>query len=191
MKTVVFDCDDVLVNLREPMACALNQLTGMSHRWQDWTRYDLFGYYDISPRRFVELMTEHSILDGATLDPGAPAVFEALYSRGFAVEVWTARAWYPGALEITLAQLEHLNLSPEQVVLFGLDESKAARAVSRPDVVGFVDDAPHHINALHAGGFQGRAVVMDRPWNQECAGHRAYSLPGVAEYFCAEEKAVA
>lgn len=184
--TVVFDCDDVLVNLRDPMAEMLNQLTGLGLDWRDWRDYNLMSAYGIGLDLFLQAMVESRVLERAELDPLARPTFSRLREAGYRIEVWTARKWYPDAQAVTLGQLKSLGVAADEVRLFGLDESKAEAAISREDVVGFVDDAPHHIDGLAKGGFAGTALLMDRPWNHALPHARCACLEEAGQVFIDE-----
>lgn len=180
---IIFDCDDVLVNLRAPMADALNLATGQRQCWQAWSSYDLPARYGLSLAAFTAIMSEQRVLEQATLEQGAASAISGLREAGFAIEVWTARAWYPNALEITAEQLCTLGVRASHVRLFGIQECKAAAAFLASDIAGFVDDNPHHVSALLAGGYAGRVLAMDRPWNRGLDLPRCFSLVEAAAIF--------
>lgn len=160
--TIAFDCDDVLMNLRRPLGRVIAEETGYTVPWSDWHDYDLAERAGITLTRFAEIMLSRRVLEKATLEIEAAAVFSELRAAGFELQVWTARAWHPQALDITAEQLAPL-VTPDAIRLFDVGECKGTAAVAS-NITALVDDNAAPIHALAGSGVAG--VVMDRPWNR-------------------------
>ncbi|MBO9471038.1 hypothetical protein J7355_13135 [Endozoicomonas sp. G2_2] len=180
--TIALDCDDTLVNLRDPMMAMLNRLSHRQSHWQEWADYHLHRRYRMTPCRLLDLVIEQGVLEQARPEPGAAAAVQALREAGFRIEVWTARRFHPDALKITAETLSPLGIEPDNIRLFRLTESKARRMIQREDVRWLVDDCPRHARWLHRRGHGDRIVVPALPWNRDIAATRMRSLGQIATH---------
>lgn len=180
---IAFDCDDVLVNLRDPMSRMLASVTQTPYRhWETWDDYDLPRRYGLSTESFIDAMKTHDVLSRGKLEPGVPDVFHLLRGAGYAIEIWTARKWHPRARSLTQQQLRCADVAPEHIRLFDLGESKAEKAVEQ-NITALVDDNPHHLvelESLSGNASEGCCgFLLNRPWNQSHrAGIRCHHVGG-------------
>lgn len=180
--TIALDCDDTLVNLRDPMMAMLNQLSHRQWHWHDWADYHLHRRYRMTPCRLLDLIIEQGVLEQARPEPEAAAAIRSLREAGFRIEVWTARRFHPDALRITAQTLAPLGIGPDDIRLFRLTESKARRMIQRKNVQWLVDDCPRHARSLHRRGQGDRVVVPALPWNRNTAAIRMRSLAQIANH---------
>ncbi len=96
MTTAVFDCDDVLANIRELTAEVMNRLCGRSIHWHDWDTYDLSATYGIEIDRCLAAFVEHRVLERATIEPGARTANRSRDSGSRHMTWWwMSFAWSP------------------------------------------------------------------------------------------------
>lgn len=189
--TIALDCDDTLVNLREPMMAMLNRFTDLQWHWRDWGDYQLHRRYRLTPCRLLNLIIEHRVLEHARPEPGAAGAIRQLRAAGYRVEIWTARRFHPQALAITAETLAPLGIEREDIRLFRLTASKARQMGRLPDVQWLVDDCPRHANAMHRRGRGGRVVVPSMPWNRRVSAKRLPSLDQIVDHIQAHGLAFA
>lgn len=176
MKIAVFDLDDVIANLREPMAEALNRVSGRKLSWHQWHRWELSLLYDLSHDEMLAALVEHEVLERAKPEPFARETLALFMDHGYTPVVATAREWHPNGSEITQAWLSAHDVPVAHVRLVALDGSKAEEVSPLGAIYWFIDDNSRHVEEAHAHGVPSVAV-MDRPWNQEtCVGHRVQCL---------------
>lgn len=182
-KTVVFDLDDTLVNLRDPMCRAMNHRTGANMSWREWRHYNLLDIYGVSLEWFLNLMVKDEVLEQALPEINARECVHALLASDIQVEVWPARRWHPFAAQITRRQMGLIGAPVEGLRLFDLDESKAEAVSKRDDICLFLDDNPAHIQGLSNYGkdILDRGRLMHRPWNASCALSRCNDIDEVKQ----------
>lgn len=177
---VVFDVDDVMVNLREPMATALCAVTGRAIPWREWTTYDLSQVYGLTTKRCIEAFLEHKVLEHAKLEPYAAQCVARARALGYATAAVTARRWHPRGLALTEQLFAHHRLAIDHLRVVALGESKWRALASLPGRVLYViEDNPAHVDAAQALGVPA-AVLMERPWNTAIPSR--YRVANLAEF---------
>jgi|GEM_PF-1939550 len=167
---IVFDLDDVLCNLREPMSDALAKATGKRIAWQDWTTYDLPVLYGVGLDHCLSAFLEHEVLERAKPEPGAVDAVRVCRELGCEVQVMTARGWHPDGDALTRSWLAAHGFVVDALAVVGLHESKAAVIEAAGGADFLLDDSPRHIQEVMATGVVTTPVVLCRPWNQHVTG---------------------
>lgn len=135
------------------------------------TTYNFFHNWAITEERFLADLT-----NGAEKIYGYPPATHAcrtvteLASRGHQIFIVTSRP--DAARGLTFKWVQKWFGDDVAAVVVSHDKT-----VIKTDV--FLDDAPHVIDSLRTNGQ--RAIIMDRPWNQDLIGERAYTLEGFAD----------
>jgi hypothetical protein len=165
MKTAVFDCDDVLANIRELTAEVLSGLCGRSIHWNDWDTYDLSVTYGVETDRCLAAFVEHRVLERATPEPHAKETLLAASEAGLRTMVLTARDWHPDGESLTQKWLAAHDLVVDELRLVSVQASKVA-ALEDTDAVFFVDDNPRHVIEAEGSTHVRTPILMSRPWNR-------------------------
>jgi 5'(3')-deoxyribonucleotidase len=163
---VVFDLDDVLANLRDPMMTMLRQRTGKNIHWNQWQSYELGPLYETSSEKIMEWVLEDEVLEAATLEPYAKIAVEAARENGFGIAVVTARAWHPRGQGLTREWLEQHDLNVDELHLVPLFGDKAAILNDLGVVEHFIDDHLAHLYPASALPGVRQVLLVDRPWNR-------------------------
>jgi 5'(3')-deoxyribonucleotidase len=175
---VVFDLDDVLANLRDPMMTMLRQRTGKNIHWSQWQSYELGPRYGTSSDNIMEWVLEDEVLEAATLEPYARPVFEAARQNGYRIAVVTARAWHPRGEELTREWLEQHELNVDELHLVPMLGNKAAVLSDLGVVEHFIDDHLAHLYPASELPSVRQVLLVDRPWNRSDASLRRLQCLG-------------
>lgn len=175
MNFAAFDLDDTLNLLREGV-CESMRRRGFLIRANEMHCYDWSTLFGEAAPGLLEVLMQDRLLE--TAEPDVPAIdaVRQILKDGVHVEVWTARGWHPDGYGITRRYLDRVGLQRAGIRLVGLNESKVrclpvcvsrtGTRAHKPDL--YVDDAPHHIDALLRAGVRG-ARLLRRPWSPD--GH--------------------
>jgi 5'(3')-deoxyribonucleotidase len=165
-KWVIFDMDDVLVNLREAIQTALHRYTKKDIPWTTWDRYELHNIYEISHEDCLAAFLEHGILEAATLEPGALKVLQAAKMNGYKTSILTARGWHPEGAKQTIEWMARMGVEVDKLVLVPLGSNKADMLHEFGLVHLFVDDHPKNLEDMTSTGQVKHVILRDRPWNK-------------------------
>ena len=163
---IIFDMDEVIVNIRDRLAEHLNQATGKNIPSSAWYQHDLEGIYGIDSERLLEIFFSSRILETATLEPDAANALRNAKGFGYNVGILTARGWHHDGLSISQETVAQFQLPVDHIVAVPLHAKKhevIRQAFEGGPVIGFVDDNPAHVRGVSALGIP--TFVRDRPWN--------------------------
>lgn len=164
---VIFDLDDVLVNLRDSLNQALNRVTRTESDWRDWHTFDLSKIYQIPHDKVLDTILQHNVLESCTPEPGAQKALQAVHEAGFHTVILTARAWHPSGREITENFLQLHQFSYDQLVLSDLSMCKTGYMAPWNNIHLYVDDHASHVrNACNLPNVK-HSLLFERPWNQQ------------------------
>lgn len=169
--TIVFDCDDTLVDLRRVLATRSADPAGVGD-----------SLITDRPNVWMHWVVRAGILEQARLEPGAVEAVAALQDAGYAIEVWCGRAYHPDARRVTARTLAPLGLPASAIHILGFYESKLAALRARPDVRLLVDD---WLPGMPDQSDDARLVLVARDWNQDSTLPRFTDLRDIAHYAAA------
>ena len=178
--TIVLDLDDVLANLRESLYRTLSVATGIDLHWRNWTHYDLRQHYAIDEVRLNEVLITKQALEACEPEHNAATTTHELVDLGFDIVIVTARGWHPQAESITRSWLAAHAIRYDHLAVVPLQGNKLDAIDTYSNIWFAVDDHPSHVLRYQAAGIP--TLVMDRPWNVGCSGHRVFSTAAVVEY---------
>ncbi len=165
MSYAIFDLDDVLANLRDPIRAALAKAVGKDIPHHEWNRYDLAGIYNVSWEEILDAFLEHDILDHATPEPGAQEALAAARAAGHRVAILTARGWHPKGDALTYQWLGDYRLLPDELRVVEMHRKKEEELTFYQQIAWMIDDNPAHVHGAEATGLVDTVVMMDRAWN--------------------------
>lgn len=165
-ETIVFDLDEVLANLRDPIMRAMHKASGKLIHHREWEKHDLTQAYQVSNEVLLEIFCEHAVLQSAHPEPGARETIDLAKRCGFQVAILTARAWHPEGAAITEDWLYRHRIEPDFLHLVNLHEKKSDLVADYGAVRFLIDDHPGHIQDISKLVNVHRAVLRDRPWNK-------------------------
>jgi len=160
----VFDVDDTIANLREPLHRALTNETGITIGLESWNVYDIFRYYGMDRADFLDIIHKHDLLKKCKPEPGAYECIEHIRESGHKIGLLTARGWNPDALKITHAWLEEHGIQVDRLHIMS-SGVKGDYIHQFDNAVMFVDDHHAHVDSVHKMGVD--SWIVERPWNSE------------------------
>ena len=180
---IIFDMDEVIVNIRDPLAEHLNVVSGKNIPSEDWYQHDLSGVYGIENSVVMETLASSRCLERATIEPDAVASIVRAKELGYRVGILTALGWHPKGLDLTQKSVVEYQLPIDHIVAVPIDAKKSdsIRANFPGEIIGFIDDNATHVEGVGSIGIL--SCVRDRPWNQDVMAHkRIFNLSDFVEY---------
>lgn len=179
---VVFDLDDVLVNLREQVYRMFLKEKG-SHipKIEDWWTYRIPDLFNLEEgENPLELIQEYKCLENARPETYAIELVKRYFYSGHRIFVVTSRAWHPHGYNLTEQWLDDYNLIEyiDNFYLTGMGECKS-HVIERLVEDGYEikrfyeDHIDNIIPCVEKGLIDDCGVLVDRPWNRE--GQEKYS----------------
>lgn len=167
--TVIFDCDDVVLNLRDRMQSALTLYTGTDIPWEKWEYFHLpYVYPELSIMDIQAALIEHEAIENCKPEPGIHDVFELVSSLGFDIKILTARGWHPNAYQITTDSLNDAGLLHyiSEISIVPLQQCKS-ETVRRYNTHTFAIVEDNHDNLNAISPYVDHSFLIDRPWNRK------------------------
>lgn len=167
-KTVIFDLDDTLGNLKERLVNIYKRELGMENvNSDDWTFYGAgTDRYNITSDRLTELFIEDQSLELMKPHDGVVEVTAILKSRGYNIEIVTARGWRPDAYNVTKKWLDDNYISYDKINIVPLHQCKEEATRHIENIHLFVDDRFDHCDNMMKSGRVNRCLVYKQPWNK-------------------------
>lgn len=163
----VFDCDDVLANLRDPLQDLVGEHLGQIVSWTDWNQYEIGKVYGFDFNHVCQMLIERDILSKLQVDPHAKQLIESYRNDGIRTVILTARGYHPKGKQITERWVADNNLPIDEVRCISLHEEKRDHLKHMNDVHVYVED--NHNHAEQAFGLPNvkKVFLLDRPWNSD------------------------
>lgn len=167
-KTVIFDIDDTIGNLKERLEMIYRNHTGdHTISCNDWTEYHVHNRYGISFDGLSELFIQDKSLEIMKPHEGIVELTAILKARGYTIEFVTARGWLPGAYDITKKWLDDNFISYDRINIVPLFQCKEEATRHIEGIELFIDDRLDHCEAMVASGRVGKALLYGQPWNSK------------------------
>lgn len=180
-KIAVFDCDDVLANLRDPLQDLVSEHLKTPVYWKDWNQYEIGKVYGFDFSHICEMIVKRNTLFNLQPEPYARALIRSYKQEGCRTVVLTARGYHPHGKQITTTWLNMHGLEIDDVICIGLKEHKRDYLDSMTQVEVYVEDNHHHAEQAHDLPNVKRIFLLDRPWNQNET--RVTRVPGLKDIF--------
>jgi len=161
---LVFDMDDVLVDLSTHIEKHLNTRTGKNISKTDWYTFNLGEIYDIDSDSLYDMFFETSMLETTKMTKSiADTLIKA--KTYYKVGILTARGWHPDAYNITQNMLLECDVVVDKLHIVAHHEKKedAITQHFQGHIAGFVDDNIAHVKGVHEKGIE--AWILTQPWN--------------------------
>lgn len=162
---IVFDMDEVLVNIRDVMQEVLGELTGKMIPWTEWHSYYMPDNYGISLDECLAAFIEHEVLERATLEPYAREAVAIARAEGYKTAIITARRWHPNGTKVTRDWLAAHNIYVDELMVVDIDVKKSSVMKVLGNVVYMIDDNADHVHDSLDTNASQNSFVMHRPWN--------------------------
>lgn len=177
-KLAVFDCDDVLADLRTIVLQRLSLLLERNvelHELTHWNLSEAFG----SQIDAVDLFSNIS-LESIPVELQAAPFLMHLKTEGYRLEIVTARGYHPNAVQRTLNWCHSHSLPIDKVHVVPLYGDKKQVLEQMGQIHFYVEDNHDHVIAADQLPNVERIFLMDRPWNRSCdVGTRVQNLMDV------------
>lgn len=167
-KTIILDLDDTLGCLKSRLQEIYRRATGDNTiSYNDWDNYGHPNRYGISSEQLSELFIEDNSLQLMKPFEGAVEVTALMKSRGFNVEIVTARGWHPDGYNVTKKWLDDNYISYDRINIVPLFQCKEEATRHIENVALFVDDRLDHCVNVYESGRIGKSLVLAQPWNRD------------------------
>lgn len=174
-KAVVFDLDDVIVNLREQVYQAFYKEHG-DHIpvIEDWYTYDMRDLFNLSSiEEGLNIFQEHQVLENARPEEHAFDLIRHYYFNDYRIFMITSRGWHPHGTVITEQWLKDYNLF-DFVDNFYVTDMKECKS----DIIKMLSDGGYKIEHLYEDQMRNiepciekdlvdKAYLVSQPWNQD------------------------
>lgn len=181
-KLAVFDCDDVLANLREVVLYRLGEMFNRPVLLNELTHWDLSKTF--GQEVDVDNMFSQIALEDIPVEPDASMITRCLKDSGYRIEIVTARGYHPHAAQRTLSWCKKHNLHIDKVHVVPLHGEKRSVLAQMGHIDLYVEDNHDHVEAAHGLDNVSQIYLMDRPWNRNCTfGTRVADLFEVYRHF--------
>lgn len=171
-KTCIFDLDDTLGNLREPMQKVLDKYTKKSIPWQNWNQFNITDLYDISLENLFDSIIDSKIL--STMEPyeNSLKTLTALKDAGHKIVIITSRGYHPEAYDVTKEWFERAGLPYDRIHVSSHTIRKSYYANIYDNVIMAVDDNIENCDDFLNNSKIETTLLMDMPWNVTNADHK-------------------
>jgi uncharacterized HAD superfamily protein len=180
-KTVIFDLDDTLANLRLPMQEALNKYTNKDIKWTDWKSFDITGLYEVNDEEFYNVLVDSDILNAIEPYEETPRTLKAVRDAGHKIVIITSRKYHPDALNVTQNWFEKHNLPFDNIHISGHGIRKSIYTKLYDNIIMAVDDNADNCNDFIKNGNINNTMLMDMPWNSVSDIKRIYTIDQVLD----------
>lgn len=201
MKNIcLVDLDDTLIDLKEPMKVVMDAETGLDIPWQEWDHFDVPSIYGLTQGEFLDLCIRHQVLENSVIHPQSHRFLNDLNNLGYHTVLITARGWHPQGKEITEKYISDHNLEVDELILVGVDESKAELAKKFGRIKFTIDDRMKHCREYMVSGIVDHVLLFDAPWNSYMSRlnpfvggydyhQRIYNLHEIVRYVAVQDNA--
>lgn len=164
---VVFDCDDVLANMREPLSHVVSTVTNRFAHWSEWEEWGAcVDDYDITFYDIIPHILKHNILEQLVPDPDAVEVTSKLQELGFEIVIVTARGFHPNAQAMTTDWLHRHDIKHDRVLITDPHTPKSNVIELLGPVEIYIDDNSDHIrDVIQLCNNVNTTVIRSMPWN--------------------------
>lgn len=167
-KIAVLDLDDTLGNFRETASSLLNKKYNKQYSVADWEHHLIEQLYDITKEEFIRDIEELKVLEKMKPHDESNAFTKALREHGYHIVVLTARSWHTRARDVTECWLNAWDITYDEVLLCGIDDSKATVLEDKFGTVTFaVDDSQYQLwNYVKSSAVES-VYIYNMPWNKD------------------------
>lgn len=166
MKNVcLIDLDDTLVDLKTPLMLALNRRTNKNLHWNSWDTFDLTATYNITNAEFLNICIEENVLNDAVIHDSSKKFLDDLNFLGYHTVLITARGWHPRGKNITEEWVSNHNLSINELIVVGMEQSKTDMISKFNNIVFSIDDRIKHCREYKNTNKIRHVLLYNMPWN--------------------------
>jgi 5'(3')-deoxyribonucleotidase len=186
-KIAVFDCDDVLANMREVLVERIGNLLNRKVSVDEFDTYDLNNVYGRHPQFDEGAVFRDIPLEQLNPEPGAAMLTHYLKCTGWKIAMVTARGNLPNGRQRTIDWLNRHNIIVDDLHVVTVYDGKRAALESLGDIAFYVEDNHQHVEIAHTLPNIHDIYLMDRPWNkQTTVGTRVNSLDAVFQHIISQ-----
>lgn len=160
----IFDLDDTLLDLKSVIVDSLNRRTGKNLTVDDF-RNDAEYHYGVTRNDFLRIAEEDQMLQKAVPHDGIHELIQTLRQQGTKTVVVTARAWHPKALSVTQQWFDKHRIDVDEIMIVGMNDSKAEAISHMRNVRLAVDDRPDVVLDYQLRSQLNNAFLYSQHWN--------------------------
>lgn len=181
MKTIVFDLDDTLANLKDPMVDCLNSLTGKNLQSSDLFKFDTTDIYGITNQDFFNCLINNDILDNLEPFIETRTLLTDLLKNDYNITIITSRAYHPDAFEVTKNWFAKYEIPYSRIIISEHGKKKSDYVTKEENVILFIDDRIENCEDFIASRKAYNVRLFDAPWNQQSSIARVANLSEVRQ----------
>lgn len=176
-KTIIFDCDDVLANMRNEMIRVAS--TAMDRP---------VSVNELNTDRINNYMEDNDLFTSLNIDQlkrekGSAIITHYLKAMGWSIHMVTARSGFPQAAIRTRDWLIKNDILIDELYVVHHHESKRDILSTLGPIDLYVEDNHNHVEAAHDLPNVKNILIMDRPWNTHVnVGTRIKTLDDVLTF---------
>lgn len=176
IKTIVFDIDDTIADLKNPMCQALNKYTGKTIHWNDWNKFNITDQdlYNISYSELCDVLINGNILQNIIPLKETREVLTEIKSRGYNLVYITARGYHPNAYNVTKQWFADWNLPCDSLYICEKGKTKPEYVKDYKDIRMFIDDRFDNCKDFRSEKSKTTVVLKNEPWNVYSHGQDGY-----------------
>jgi hypothetical protein len=175
MPVLILDFDFVIADIGPGCQRACAAATGLPQISDEWTVYDQWKQYSMTLESFLDAMIKYRVLEEALIAPGTRQALEKAKANGLRLVVVSARGFHPNGKRITEVSCSEHQLPIDDVIMVDASASKKDVIAGYPNVVGYVDDLPSHLDDIATLDREIPLFLMSRPWNVDNSEHSKVS----------------
>lgn len=167
-KTIILDLDDSLASMKERLQEIFRNETGDDTiHYSDWIDFHIKDRYGISNDKLLTLFLEDQTLEKLAPHEGVVEVTALMKSKGYNVEIVTARGWHPNAYNLTKKWLDDNYVSYDKINIVPLHQCKEEVTRHIDNIEIFLDDRLDYCHSMLKSGRVTKSLVYAQPWNEQ------------------------
>lgn len=175
IKTVVFDIDDTIADLRNPMCKALNAFSKKDFHWKQWKSFDIVSKYEIRVDDFYKCIVENNILENIKPHSDTKKILTDLNDQGYNLVIITSRSYHPDAYNLTKRWFDKYDLPYDKIHISSHEKPKTVFLERDQEVIMAVDDRIENCEDFIRHGIP-HTYLYNMPWNKESSLPRIQNL---------------
>jgi uncharacterized HAD superfamily protein len=175
----VFDLDDTLCDLKDPLARILKEHTELDYHWEDWYDFSISKMYNLTHAEFCDLIIQSNILESLEPYKESAETLTELKKRGYNIGIITSRDYHPKAYKVTKTWFDKYGLPYDDIQISSHFRGKSEYAKIYEKVIVAVDDRIENCEDFINNGTTENVYLFDMPWNRSSSIKRINNIKDV------------
>lgn len=169
-RIVVFDCDDVIVNLKDLLVEAFNKEFGLNMTGEEWNQYNLAKFFNIEMKDVFNIFHKYDILREVKVFDHAIEAIHKIIDMGLEPHCLTARGWHSEAEEITKVYFEEngIPIKNDSIIILPAGQTKGQYLKeSGKKAMAFIEDNFDQVKSVADTGLVQNIYLREQTWNTD------------------------